>query len=227
MELGHITVLIPDLLKFANNNHLDNFFCTDHSLMHIQSGQVLGYALKEVASNIDFGVYNSTHIQSFINKNRFNSVKKFIHSDCPYDYYPSNLKSRFYDLFGPKPLNQPKSCRGARGVEGTIAGPWFDTKEVHLPAFEQTQGSPVIIGTIMNGNIRIVRGNELQIHRENLNHPTNKDPVLVTNEHCYEVESGGYFFFQLQPDGNILVARNENGICPGSFPDSGYKLYYR
>ena len=107
--------------------------------MKVKAGDLLGYSVGNKLRAFDFGVYNSSHIQNFINKKRFETIEKFIHADCPFDYFPVALKDQFYDLFGPKPLRQPKSCRGARGISGTIAEPWFDTEGVHLPAFGQTR----------------------------------------------------------------------------------------
>ncbi len=229
LRFGHITNPIAAIQDLATNQGISMFEGQPPTLLQFEAGELLGTTSGTAqAKSFDFGVYHSDRPQAFLNNDRFHPVETFRFSSCPYDYYSGSLRNQMYDLFGPKPLAQPLDCRGPRGVAGTIAGPWFDTVEVFsTPHFGQTEFSPLLVATTLSGIVKIVRGTESNVYRTLLGSPTHADPENVTTEHCYEVESGGYYYFQLQADGTLRVARETSGTCPSQFPSTGYLTYYR
>lgn len=229
LRFGHITNPIASIQNLATNQGISMFEGQAPTLLQFQAGELLGTTSGTAeAKSFDFGVYHSERTQNFLNNDRFHPVETFKHSTCPYDYYSGSLRTAMYDLFGPKPLDQPLDCRGPRGRAGTLAGPWFDTEEVFsTPVHGQTQFSPLLVATTLDGTVKIVRGTEANVYRTFLGVATYADPEEVTTEHCYEVSGGGYFYFQLQPDGTLRVIRETAGTCPSEFPSAGYLTYYR
>ncbi|MEM9649756.1 MAG: hypothetical protein AAF969_14860 [Bacteroidota bacterium] len=229
LRFGHITNPIASIRDLATNEGISMFEGQGPTLLSFSARELIGTTSGTAqAKSFDFGVYHSERSQTFLNDDRFHPVETFKHSTCPYDYYSGSLRDQMYDLFGPKPLNQPLDCRGPRGVAGTIAGPWFDTVEVFsTPHYGQTEFSPLLIATTLTGTVKIVRGTEPNEHRIFLGATTYADPEEVTTEHCYEVNSGGYFYFQLQADGTMRVVRETSGSCPSEFPSVGFLTYHR
>ncbi len=229
LRFGHITNPVSSIRNLAVTQGISMFEGQAPTLLQVSAGDLIGTTSgTPQARSFDFGVYHSERPQTFLNNERFYPVETFRYSTCPYDYYTGDLRNQMYALFGPKPLTQPLDCRGPRGVSGTLAGPWFDTIEVFsTPYFGQTEFSPLLIATALNGTVKIVRGTEPNVNRIDLGAATYADPEQVTGEHCYEVSSGGYFYFQLQPNGTLYVVRETSGQCPAMFPSSGFTIYYR
>lgn len=229
LRFGHITDPVTAIRNLATNEGISMFEGQPPTLLQVSAGDLLGTTSGTAqAKSFDFGVYHSERPLTFLNNDRFHPVETFKYASCPYDYYTSGLRDQMYDLFGPKPLVQPLSCRGPRGKEGTIAGTWFDTQEVFsTPYFGQTEFSPLHVATSLNGTVKIVRGTEPNVNRIPLGGATYVDPEEVTSEHCYELATGGYFYLQLQSDGTLHVVRQTTGTCPSEFPNSGFTVYYR
>lgn len=229
IRFGHITNPIPAIRDLVVDQGISMFEGQAPTLLKLSAGDLIGTTSGTVqAKSFDFGVYHSERPLTFLNDDRFHPVETFKYASCPYDYFTPALRTQMYDLFGPKPLAQPLSCRGPRGKEGTIAGTWFDTQEVFsTPYFGQTEFSPLHVATALNGTVKIVRGTESTVNRVLFGTATHVDPEEVTTEHCYELDSEGYFYFQLQPDGTLHVVRETSGTCPSEFPASGFAVYYR
>lgn len=229
IRFGHITGPIAAIRDLVVGQGISMFEGQAPSLLQFSAGDFIGTTSGTAqAKSFDFGVYHGERPLTFLNNDRFHPVETFKYASCPYDYYTGELRNQIYALFGPKPLTQPLECRGPRGKAGTIAGTWFDTVEVFsTPYFGQTQFSPLHVATALNGTVKIVRGTEFQVHRVFFGSATNRDPEEVTTEHCYELDSGGYYYFQLQADGTLHVIRETSGSCPSEFPASGFMVYYR
>nr|WP_299346177.1 hypothetical protein [Allomuricauda sp.] len=229
IRFGHITNPVAPIRNLVTSQGISMFEGQPPTLLKFSAGDLIGTTSGTAqAKSFDFGVYHSERPLTFLNNDRFHPVETFKYASCPYDYYTGDLRNQMYALFGPKPLIQPLNCRGPRGKAGTIAGTWFDTVEVFsTPYFGQTEFSPLHVATALNGTVKIVRGTEFQVNRVLFGAATNVDPEEVTTEHCYELDSGGYFYFQLQPDGSLHVFRETMGSCPSEFPASGFRVYYR
>lgn len=229
LRYGHITNPVSEIRNAVTSQGIGLFDSRTPSLRSIAAGALIGTTSGTIqAKSFDFGVYHAERELTFLNNDRFHPVETFKYASCPYDYYTSDLKNQMFGLFGPKPLAQPLNCRGPRGKLGTIAGPWFDTEEVFsMPYHGQTEFSPLLIATALDGTVKIVRGTESEVHRISSGNATYADPEMVSTEHCYELSAGGYFYFQLQVDGTLRVVRETSGVCPAEFPASGHITYYR
>ncbi|MEM9142911.1 MAG: hypothetical protein AAGA86_07985 [Bacteroidota bacterium] len=229
LRFGHITNPVPAIRDLAGNQGISMFEGQAPTLLTVVAGELLGTTSGTAqAKSFDFGVYHSERPNTFLNNDRFHPVETFTFSSCPYDYFSTDLRNRMYNLFGPKPLAQPLDCRGPREKSGTLADPWFDTADVFSnPYFGQTEFSPLVMATALNGTVKIVRGTAPNVYRIPLGAITYVDPEEVTTEHCYELSTGGYFYLQLQPDGTLRVVREVTGTCPLAFPTTGFRVYYR
>ena len=193
-----------------------------------EAGEQIGWFLLD-GQALDFGLYNTEHINMFINQERYRFFQQPLHADCPYDYFQESLRSQYYALFGTPWLDLfPDSHCGtvSRDVAGTIAGQWFNAPwpPPGLSPGEAQGGGEmaVAIGNHRDGTAEI--GGpffHLRIHPSN---PTHADPTLVTTENCYSDRSQ-FVFLKVLSDDRLGVA-NGSGECPSNMHDE-YITYYR
>ncbi len=181
------------------------------------AGELVGYTW---AASWDFGVYNSTNRNQFVNQARYDTgyEDQELHAECPYDYYADPLRLANYARFGApgRARVSVDSCRGAsRDVAGTIAGAWFHADRPGVR-------SGFAIATALSGRVFISGpGIELWIDTAAA---TYADPALVSGAHCY-ANGGAHVFLQRLEDGRLAAAPG-NGACPATLPDS-HQIFVR
>ena len=157
--------------------------------LHIDAGELVAYwSGVNPGGNIDLGVYNTTVNATFPNPDRHSDGyhDSYRYEDCPFDYFPEILRSKYYGLLAEENTFQPVNttkCR--RSVEqespGTISGKWF------LP---NKYESVLSIGTSLLGVVRVSfaahpkTGANFEI-TVRPSHPTYKEPSRITESHCY------------------------------------------
>jgi hypothetical protein len=193
--------------------------------IHFAAGELLGYTSgTPVPSNWDFGVFDLTHANQFVNQARFDHDRygKVQTAICPFDVFSEIKKAAYYGLFGEtKPVAGAKCGAISPDKAGTISGSWFDTADISQPQLH----FKLMIGTYVDSVIRI-SGEDFQPPIEIA--PTNStylESQSVTTRHCYA--SGGQAVdFKVVSGQEIQVYRG-TGSCHSTFPASGYKTYYR
>jgi len=195
-------------------------------IVHFVAGELLGYTSgTPLASNWDFGVFDLTHSNQFVNQARYDQDRygKFQTAICPLDVFPKAQKTAYYALIGEsKPIAGAKCGPLSPDKRGTISGSWFDTAELSP---DHSLHFKLMIGAYSDGVIRI-SGEDFQPSIEVP--PTNAtflDPQLVNNRHCYSA-AGKVVDFKMVNDQQTLVFSG-SGQCGSSFPASGFKTYYR
>lgn len=196
-------------------------------MVHFAAGELLGYTSgTPLPNNWDFGVFDLTHTNQFVNQARFDQDKdkygKIQTAICPFDVFPDAKKTVYYGLFGEtKPVQGAKCGPISPDKAGTISGSWFDTADISQPQLH----FKLMIGTYNDGVIRIT-GEDFQPPIEiTPTNPTYLEPLSVITRHCYTA-SNQMVDFKVASDQQIQVYRGA-GNCSSSFPTSGFKTYYR
>jgi len=66
-----------------------------------KSGELIGYSTgTKNARHWDFGVYNKNRPNHLKNETRYKLYDRDLIANCPYDYFPPNMRQQYYALFG-------------------------------------------------------------------------------------------------------------------------------
>jgi hypothetical protein len=221
IEFAHITSPITELLELAGDAHL-GLDASAPTLAKFEAGTLLATTTGTSQSGTwDFAVYNKDRSASFLNTARLGQVDKYRYADCPYDYFESSLKTRLYDLLGPKPAILPKTCRAIeRGIAGTLAGTWWENVNDRADQIQNPSLSPLVIGSSLDGKVRVFIGEgPLDIVADQL-------PELVWTSHCYNVPAG-HIALRLVTTDTLEVSTGSETCENLAFPLAAPKIYYR
>lgn len=193
--------------------------------IHFASGELLGYTSgTPLPHNWDFGVFDLTHANQFVNQARYDQDKlgKFQTAICPLDLFPESQKATYYGLIGEtKPVANAKCGPISPDKAGTISGSWFETKDL---APDHQLHFKLMIGIYTDGAIRI-SGEDFQPTIEiPASNSSFLDPTSVTDRHCYAA-GGKSVDFKVVSDQEIHTKTSSS--CPATFPSSGYTTYWR
>ena len=193
-----------------------------------EAGEQIGWFLIG-GDSMDFGLFNTEHVNEFINQGRYKFFQQPLHADCPYDYFQESLRSQYYALFGTPWFTMfPDSHCGtaSRDLAGTIAGQWFHEpwppSGVDPDEAQDGGEMAVAIGTHRDGEVAI--GGPSFHLKIKTNDTTYADPTTVTTQHCYSY-GGQSVFLKVMSDDRLAVAILPSE-CPDSMPDE-YTTYYR
>jgi hypothetical protein len=156
----------------------------------IEGGELVSYwSGVNPGGNVDIGVYNKTIEHSWVNQDRYaDGFHDFwLNEDCPFDYFPAELREEYYSLFVDKNSGDMVGARPCRtsaesDVAGTVQGAWFEPEKY---------GSVFAISTSMAGLVLVT----FQEHAETggsfdikiwPGDATYVRPAAVTSEHCYQ-----------------------------------------
>ena len=189
----------------------------------LEAGELIGYTAGTItAHNWDFGVYNASNSNPFINQARYETTANLagsLHADCPYDYFREALRNQLYTLL------PAEDCGSAsRDQLGTIAGTWFAE-----PNFDPIRVGPkLVIGhtLVPGGEFVVIRGESAEI-RVFPDQMTFADPAEITTQHCYQTSEGPprTVYLDLRSELELAVAFGD-GSCPTEVPGD-FDLYYR
>ncbi len=196
--------------------------------IHFVAGELLGYTNgTPLPHNWDFGVFDLTHANQFVNQARYNQDKygKIQTAICPFDFFPEAQKVVYYGLFGEtKPVSGAKCGPISPDKAGTISGSWFEVPFT-APTGPERQRFKLMIGTYNDGVVRITGEDFTSRIEIDPTNPTYLEPLSVTTRHCY-VADNQMVDFQVISDQQINVYIG-TGSCGTVFPTSGFKNYYR
>ena len=165
---------------------------------------------------------NISNFNLFANQARYEANRDLdasLHADCPYDYFPDELRIQFYALL------PNEDCGSASQDQlGTLAGTWFAERSFDL----ERVGPKLIVGRtrVPSGEFIIVRGESAEI-RVYADQMTFADPTEITTRHCYQTSQGPprFAYLDLRSEMELAVAFGD-GTCPTGLPGD-YDLYYR
>ncbi len=183
----------------------------------VSAGEFIGYTDSIFVSGFDFFLLNYAKEVPHINPSRWTSEHN-THADCPYDYFPDELKTLYYSYFasaGGTKQDNP-ACRSAsRDVAGTLSGGWF------LGSSTDMQGSRLLVGSDFGDFVDLVIDRENQ-PRFSVRDYNGKNPEYVKagDTVCYfDADRNIHAFLKLLTD-TEMGADIGPGVCPGSFPTS-------
>jgi len=189
--------------------------------LHLDGGELVSYwSGVNPGGNVDLGVFNTTVKQTLANPERhsdgFHDQQRY--EDCPLDYFPDDLRSKYYALLAEENTFEPvktQTCRRSvdHDVAGTISGRWY------IPGRYETV---MAIGTSLLGSARISFGDYAIPGGVSLSvgpdQPTYIHPAQVTSEHCYQsVKDDVYMNLKLVTPTN-LEAEYGSGTCTDRTP---------
>ena len=167
----------------------------------------------------DFGVYDTTVTNTFANQSRYvsNFMDNALHGVCPYNYFASALKPGYEAKFGTATgtVFAGTACGNAsRDVPGALAGMWF---------IDGTAGgvypSTFGIAKDSDGTVRVAGLSNMVLVA------TGTDPANVTTDVCYGANDQ-YAYFRMASATKVDVV-SASGICPSTFPQTGFQTYVR
>jgi hypothetical protein len=244
-ENGHGLWSAKPPLKYVNEQIDPIFF---------EAGEVLFRHLPNrpgTNQGFDYGVYDGTYINEYLNPARWEKTDTFLHALCPWAYQAEPARSEVMGLLLPY-QSTGAICPGVnREVVGTLAGMWHfaDPTAPVIKGHTLRFGGDLTFVEYFDGLIHVgglnskdIGGlggqapNEEFILRLGPGQATYRLPQEVTTSHCYEgynlVEAGhpnnfGYMFLYVEivDDMTIHVALAD-GTCPASLP-AEYVTYVR
>ena len=237
---NHVKTISETIQTIVDSKQCEAFGSSEEcttviSLDRISEGTLLG-TVGHSQGNFDFGLFDLSKPLSFIKPERHVERTRYI--QCPYDYYPSDMRNVFYNLFS----RDDGSCNtNMHDVRETLKGAWFHTSapdeivvdwKTHLGFFADVDFSNIqniSIGGIVrdSGWFSFTPKSSGTINRNFL------DTVPGTT-YCYEPETivssrpafSGKIVVKFVED-QILHIDHQSGTCSGSEELEGYEIYKR
>jgi hypothetical protein len=239
-EFGHVDELAEPFASLTTpleetEANLDNRQSTELGNwlfyeMGVPAGTVVGFGrasnLSGASDEVDLVVKNADRVNQFANQDRYlvqGDLGNLLHTDCPFDFYPSDMRSQWLDLFGIDGVSTANyDCDLAPDMRGTIAGGWFQSP--HDPNNAKTLidwGMAVRINS--NGTLDV--GHPEGIVRVDPTDPTFRDPKSVSDAHCFHDIKKDLFGY-LEPIGDLeMRAAFGSGSCPADMPSNTQSFY--
>ena len=175
-----------------------------------ESGEIISYwSGINPGGNIDFGVYNTSTINTFTNQDRYTDGLNDhqLYEDCPFNYFDKKIQQQFYQKLSEEITLLPVTtteCRKSsdQDIAGSISGEWF----------EQNSITPTVsIGSSLLGSARFTtRDLEVSIDPENI---TYVHPSKVTSNHCYYSDNTNIYIDLDLIDPLTLIVSYGEGTC--------------
>jgi hypothetical protein len=247
LEVYHVKD-IPDSIKALVDTTIGNASAWQalSTPIALKAGQTLGWYIPGPnAVSFDFIAHNDSITNQFVNQPRYLARNSnILDIVCPYDLFEPTKKAAYYALLGTGTgtLAPGANCgTPERDVIGTPAGQWFfdsgfvTAQPVLLKDGYYGEPLPLIIAadsTMLVGHIG--PADDFRIPRSN---PTWKNLDDITTDWCYQtytttptsvpVPGDGWLWLKMETTTKMKVAYSPTGSCPSTFPDSGFKTYYR
>jgi hypothetical protein len=158
--------------------------------LQVEAGELVSYwSGVNPGGNVDLGVYNTTIERTFVNQSRYSDGyhDAWFNEDCPFDYFPEELRAKYYGMFTDVNSGEPIGARPCRtsaesDVPGTIKGAWFKPGEYGSVFSVSTSFSGWVLATFSK-HAETGASFEIKVTPENI---TYLEPSKVTSEHCYQ-----------------------------------------
>ena len=144
-------------------------------------------------------------------------------ADCPYDYFTSELKSQYYDMFRSQDgasLIKQECGSPSHDKAGTASGGWFQGDDT------DSGGEWLELGNINGKTELLVRNSGKHVFSvRDYQTKTLPDSLLVGSALCYS-EPDKWAYVRVDSDSQLTLATGA-GSCPTTMPSAETKAYYR
>lgn len=186
----------------------------------VKAGELIAYTDgTDLGRTFDFLVLDNSKQVKYINPDRFEWDQNNF-SQCPYDYFTSDLKNKYYSLL-PEPNKADKNCGSpSYDMVGTAAGAWFqgDDKDIN--------GHWLTFGTFTSYSGLMIRKNGgVDFSVRDYNPMIKPEDMSPGDQVCYDYNSS-WAFARLETADELRVATG-SGSCPGVFPESQAETWVR
>lgn len=229
MVFGHITDPIPSIQATWSGPATTDSRMTQNVVppLHVNAGERLADTTGTTAHIWDFGVYNTTVMNTFANPSRWGPItqpdggfSKYFNAVCPYAPYDPTKRAAYEAKYGSIQSRQVvanATCgSAARDVVGTVAGAWFLDPNTTPDA--DYRGSIGIVADAAGYTVVGGIANDFVAKDGTV-------PEAVTTEHCW-FDGASSLYVQLASATELHVAYAA-GACPGAFPANGFRVYVR
>ena len=225
--LDHLDSASDEMKKYAPAEPARSTANNDTLSIPVKAGTLLGYTNgTSMARTFDFLVMDQNRKAKYINPARW-QWDQSLYSVCPYDFYPNDLKTKYYQKIG-EPTDsgfiKADDCGNpSYDIDNTISGGWFLDDQA-----TDTHGQFMLIGYRLNSvDVTIKSESENSILRV-----TNYQPKVLPKDVgigesvCYSGFSNDWVYLSLI-DAKTIEVQNGSGSCPTSKPTTTATKYYR
>lgn len=200
--------------------------------LEIKKGELLGFTDgTPQARTFDFLIIDRSKPVEHINPKRW-EWEQAIYSQCPYDYFTSSLKEKYYkkigesaEISGIPSFTPAENCgRISHDIKGTISGGWFkgegtDSNGDYLAIARASKRADIAVKKDgLFGQESVLHDYSPKIFPEN---------VSVGQEVCYyDQNQNKWAYVKLVSEMKLSFARG-TGSCPASFPESEAEIWER
>lgn len=203
------------------------------------AGETFGWYMRGLNSvAFDVIVHDRNFVNQFTNQARYVTGRSnLLDVICPWTLFAPALRNSYLGAIGSQSGFRVAGAGCGtvnRDVAGTPAGQWFTSATVTANwPFSKIgfYGDPLPIVLGVDSAVYIGHtgpANDVRIYREN---STWKDPATITSSHCYQVTSGsnasGWLWLRMNSAIQMDAAYNDTGLCPSTFPSTGFMAYHR
>lgn len=234
----HIDRLSDTLAKYAPKTAAATSQIQDNMelTVRINAGELLGYSNgTPLARTFDFLLTNYAKKASYINPKRW-EWEQALYSQCPYDYFVSDLKSQYYGKLGkPGHLGFVKAdaCGNpSHDVAGTASGGWFkgdstDKRGEYLAIARDYNDAQIAYrkdGQAFESSQAVQTGKPY-LNIVDFTPGTYPEEITPGQSICYS-NNNEWAFITLLSNTELSFAKG-SGACPAEFPESQTETWVR
>lgn len=127
-HFDHLDDVSEEIKKLAPSQPADNTREAKSTSLRLKAGDIVGKSDgTDQSGGFDFYLLNSAKSVAHINPKHWKWEQTTI-ADCPYDYFQSELKQKYYDMFRSQDgstLPEPNCGSVSHDLINTAAGGWF------------------------------------------------------------------------------------------------------
>ncbi len=232
---NHVKEIFPELQKMVDNGRCEftgetkTTRCNVQIFESIKAGTLVG-RVGRLQGNFDFGTFDLSKNLTFANPSRYGI--RSLHIQCPFGYYDSNNREKFFNLIT---RNDAEQCGSvAQDVAGTLKGNWFfgnsradmGTDWNKYLAFVNDNKDPSTQVVSIGGTFTDAGKLEFKPQSSGMVNREFSQVKPDDNIYCYEGSISGRIVVQMTSDTQLKIEK-QNGSCAGSFAFSNPTIYER
>lgn len=240
IELFHVKDLAPSIKAVVDTTiYPSSAWEPIRTPVSFRAGETFGWyqrGLNSVA--FDVIAHDSNTRNRFTNQARYEQGgSNLLDIVCPWDLFTPAKRDAYLNTIGAQTGFRVAGagCGSVnRDVDATPAGQWFRSQTI-AGSFQLQKdgfyGNPMQIVLGIDSTVYVGHtgpSNDIRIDRQNSSW---KNPASITTSHCYQRLNGsapnGWLYLRMNSAIQMDVSYGDTGTCPGAFPSSDFRSYYR